>query len=116
MIHTAEPVATFMIRISVSVIPSNDTSMDLCKENKETKASAKDMFRNVINFTDLLFLASIHFIVASVILVKAYTAMASITLKWNTVPLSFTKARMTVPTSGRDNSINIIPVNRMIKR
>ena len=81
MIHTAEPVATFMIRISISVIPSKDTSIDLCKEKIETKASAKDMFRNVINFADLLFRAFIHLIVASVILVKAYTAIASITIK-----------------------------------
>ena len=81
MIHTAEPVATFIIRISISDIPSKDTSIDLCKENIETKASAKDIFRNVINFADLLFRAFIHFIVASVILVKAYTAIASIIIK-----------------------------------
>ena len=49
MMHTAEPVATFIMRISVAVIPSNDISIDLCKEKIETKASAKDILIIMIN-------------------------------------------------------------------
>ena len=96
-------------------MPSKDTSIERCKEKMETKASAKDMFRNASIFTDVLFLALIHFIVARVIFVKAYTASASMAIKWNTVPLSFTKARITVPTSEKDSTISIIPVNRTRK-
>ena len=32
MMHTAEPVTKFIMRISVFVMPSNDTSIDLCSE------------------------------------------------------------------------------------
>lgn len=80
MIQTAEPVETFIMRISISDIPSKETSIDRCKENIETKASAKDIFLKVVNFADVLLLAFIQFIVASVIFVKAYTAIASITI------------------------------------
>ena len=116
MIHTAEPVATFIIRISISDIPSKDTSIDLCKENIETKASANDIFRKVVNFGDVLFLTFIQFAVANVIFVKAYTAMASIIIKGNALPLSFINERTTVPARGKDNNISIIPVNRMANR
>ena len=81
MIHTPEPVARFMKRSSVSGIPSKDTSMERCKESMETKASAKEMFRKAISLADLLFLAFIHPAVASAILVKAYTAIASMIIK-----------------------------------
>ena len=76
--HTAEPREAFIITISVSVIPSNDTSIERCNAKMETKASAKDMFRNVINFADVLFRDLIKFTVARVILVKAYAAIAII--------------------------------------
>ena len=69
-----------MITISVSVIPSNDTSIERCNANIETKASAKDMFRSVISVADVLRRAFMNFIVASVILVKAYAAIAIITI------------------------------------
>ena len=39
------------------------------------------MFRKVINFAYVLFRAFIQFIVAKVIFVKAYTAIASITIR-----------------------------------
>ena len=68
--HTAEPRATFMITISAALIPSNDTSIDLCKANIETNASAKDMFRKAIKVADTLLRIFMSFIVASVILVK----------------------------------------------
>ena len=65
--HTAEPRVAFIITISVSVIPSNDTSIERCNANIETKASAKDMFRSVIRVADELRRAFMSFIVASVI-------------------------------------------------
>ena len=71
IMHTAEPVATFIMRISISVIPSKETSMERCKEKIETKAAAKEMFRSVINLAEELRRAFIHFIVARVILEKA---------------------------------------------
>ena len=70
----------FIITISVSVIPSNDTSIERCNANIETKASAKDMFRSVIRVADELRRAFMSFIVASVILVKVYAANAIITI------------------------------------
>lgn len=112
MMHTAEPVAKFIMRISVSVIPSKDTSMDRCKEKIETKAFAKVIFRNVSRLTDVLFRALIHRMIASMILVKVYVAIASMATRGNTVPLSFTKARITVPTKERDSMISIAPVKR----
>ena len=69
--HTAEPRLAFIITISVSLIPSNDTSIERCNANIETKASAKDIFRSVISVTDVLRRAFMSFIVASVIFVKA---------------------------------------------
>ena len=78
--HTAEPRVAFIITISVSVIPSNDTSIERCNANIETKASAKDMFRSVIRVADELRRAFMSFIVASVILVKVYAANAIITI------------------------------------
>ena len=114
--HTAEPVATFMMRISVAVIPSKDTSIDRCSEKTETKAFAKEIFRKAVVFTEVLLRAFIHLIVASVILVKVYVATASIAISGNTVPLSFTKARITVPTRETGRTINIAPVNRTRSR
>ena len=71
MMHTPKPVAAFIMRISISDIPSKDTTIDLCNENMDTKASAKDTFRNASIFVDVHFLTFIQFIVASVIFVKA---------------------------------------------
>ena len=71
IMHTAEPVATFIMRISISVIPSKETSMERCKEKMETNAAAKEMFRNVIRLADALRRAFIHFMAARVILEKA---------------------------------------------
>jgi hypothetical protein len=70
------------------------------------------MFRKVLLFADLLFRAWIHLMIASVTFVKVYVAIASIATKGNTVPLSFTKASMTVPTSETDSTTSITPVNR----
>ena len=81
--HTAEPRVAFIITISVSVIPSNDTSIERCNANIDTKASAKDMFRSVMSIVEVLRRDFIRLIVASVILVKAYVAMAIITIIWN---------------------------------
>ena len=80
MMQTPKPSVIFIIRISVFVIPSKETSIDLCRENIEAKASAKEIFLNAISFADVLFRAFIQFIVASVNFVKAYTAIASITI------------------------------------
>ena len=109
--HTAEPVAAFIIRIWVADIPSKDTSIDRCSEKIETKPFAKAMFRKVITFADLLFCALLHRMIARVILVKVYVAIASIATSGNTVPLSFTKARITVPARGKDSTINMIPAD-----
>ena len=69
--HTREPREAFIITISVSLIPSNDTSIERCNANIETKASANDMFRNIRSIADLLRRAFMNLIIASVILVKA---------------------------------------------
>lgn len=116
MMHTAEPVAKFIIRISVFVIPSNDTSIDRCSEKTETKALAKEVFRKVIIFTEILFHDFTHLIIASVMFMKVYIAIASIAINGNTVPLSFTKERITVPTRETDRTINIAPANRRRNR
>ncbi len=78
--HTAEPRVAFIINISVSVIPSKDTSIERCNANMETKASAKDIFRNVMSAPDVLRRDFTRLIVAIVILAKAYAAMAIITI------------------------------------
>ena len=114
--HTAEPSVAFIITISASVIPSNDTSIERCNANIDTKASAKDMFRSVISVADVLRRAFMSFIVASVIFVKAYTAIAIITIICSLSPLSRTTESITIPASGMDNSINIQPVNFVTKR
>ena len=114
--HTAEPREAFIITISVSVIPSKDTSIERCNANIETKASAKDMFRSVISVADVLRRTFMNFIVASVILVKAYAAIAIITIICRSCPLSRNTESITVPASGMDSSINIHPVNLAMKR
>ena len=106
----------FIITISVSLIPSNDTSIERCNANIETNASAKDMFRNAMSVADVLRRAFMNFMVASVILVKAYAAIAIITIICRSCPLSRTTESITVPASGMDSSINIHPVNLAMKR
>ena len=113
--HTAEPRVAFIITISVSVIPSKDTSIERCNANIETKASANDMFRSAISVADVLRRAFMSFIVASVILVKAYAAIAIITIICRSCPLSRNTESITVPESGMDSSINIHPVNLAMK-
>ena len=54
IMHTAEPRVAFIITISVSVIPLNDTSIERCNAKIETKASAKDIFRSVMSVADVL--------------------------------------------------------------
>ena len=71
IMHTAEPRDAFIITISTSRIPSNDTSIERCNANIEAKASANDIFRSVTSAADLLLRAFMNFIIASVILVKA---------------------------------------------
>ena len=80
IIHTAQPVAPFMMRIPDSVIPSNETSIERCKEKIETKAVAKEIFRSVTAFAEQIWRDFTSFTVASVIFVNAYTAMAIITI------------------------------------
>ena len=80
MMHTAEPVAIFIMRISVSVMPSKDTSMDRCKEKMDTKASAKEVFRNASILAEEVLRTFIQLIVARVIFAKAYVAMASMAI------------------------------------
>ena len=80
MMHTAEPVARFIICISVLLIPSKDTSIDRWRENIDTKPSAKDKFLRVMILGDLLFLDFIRFIAAIVIFVNAYSAMVIIVI------------------------------------
>ena len=116
MVHTAEPVATFMMRISVAGIPSKDTSIDRCSEKTETKAFAKEIFRKAVIFTEVLLRPFTHLMIASVMFVKVYVAMVSIAINGNTVPLSFTNARITVPTRETDRTINIAPANRTRSR
>ena len=71
MMHTPKPVAAFIMRISISDIPSKDTTIDLCNVKMDTKASAKDTFRSANILGNEHFLTFIQFIVASVIFVKA---------------------------------------------
>ena len=71
IIHTADPVRIFMIRISVSVIPSKDTSIERCNEKIDTEAVAKDMFLKVRVFSDGQRLDFISLTVAKVIFIKA---------------------------------------------
>ena len=52
--HVAEPSAAFIITISVSPIPLNDTSIDRCKANMEAKASANDILRSVSRVAEVL--------------------------------------------------------------
>ena len=54
-----------------SLILSNETSIERCNANIETKASANDIFRNVMSIAYLLRRACMSLIIASVILVKA---------------------------------------------
>ena len=70
IMQTADPVAMFMIRIVLLGISPKETSIDLCKENIETNASAKDMFLSISIFTDRLRLDFTKLIDAMVILVK----------------------------------------------
>ncbi len=78
--HTAEPVAAFMMRIPNSDIPSKETSIDLCKEKIETKAVAKEIFRSVTAFAERIWRDFIRFTVEPVIFVNAYNAMEIITI------------------------------------
>ena len=66
MTQTAEPVTMFIILISFVDIPSNDTSMDLCNEKMETKASANEIFRNIFILSGVFLLDLTKFIVAKV--------------------------------------------------
>lgn len=69
--QTAEPVAIFMILMVFGAISPNDTSIDLCRENIDTNASAKEMFLNVLTLADTLRLDFPKFTDANVIFVKA---------------------------------------------
>ena len=80
IMHTAGPRAAFIITISASVTPLKVTSIERCNAKMETKASANEMFSSVMSLADVLFRAFINLIVASVILVKAYAAIAIITI------------------------------------
>ena len=112
--QTAAPITALNIHISVSDISPNDTSIERCNENIETQVSDKDMFRKVTSLAEELFRALIKFIIASVIFVKEYVAIAIITISCITIPLSRITESITVPTSGRDSSISIMPVNFVI--
>ncbi len=70
----------FIILIVLSAMPTKDTSIDLCRENIDAKASAKDMLRSVFTFKDALRLDFAKLTEAKVIFVKAYTAMVIITI------------------------------------
>ena len=70
----------FIILIVPSANSLKDTSIDLCKENIDTKASAKDIFLNVFTFKDALRLDFAKLTEAKVIFVKAYTAIVIITI------------------------------------
>lgn len=70
----------FIILIVLSTISPKDTSIDLCRENIDTNASAKDMLRSVFTFKDALRLDFTKLTEAKVIFVKAYTAMVIITI------------------------------------
>lgn len=78
--QTAEPVAAFIIAIVRSVISPKDTSIDLCRENIDTNASAKDMLRSVFNFKDALCRDFAKLTDTTVIFVNAYTAKVIITI------------------------------------
>ena len=109
--QTADPVTAFIINISDSFIPSNDTSIERCSAKMETNASAKDIFLSVTILAEILRRDFMKFTVARVVFVKVYVAIAIITIIWNSCPLSRTTDRITVPASGTDKLINIIPVN-----
>ena len=70
----------FIILIVLSTISPKDTSIDLCRENIDTNASAKDMLRSVFTFKDALRLDFTKLTEAKIIFVKAYTAMVIITI------------------------------------
>ena len=69
--HMAEPRTAFIITISVSSMPSNDTSMERCNAKMDTNASEKDIFRKLMNAHDVLRRDFIRLIVAIVIFAKA---------------------------------------------
>ena len=68
--QTTEPNAALNIAVLISDISPKETSIERCKAKIETKASAKDIFLKVISLAELLFLALIRFIKASVIFAK----------------------------------------------
>jgi len=70
----------FIILIVPSDISPKDTSIDLCRENIDTNASAKEILRNIFTFIDVLRLDFAKLTEAKVIFVKAYTAMVIITI------------------------------------
>ena len=70
----------FIILIVPSAISPKDTSIDLCRENIDTNASAKDMLRSVFTFKDALRLDFAKLTEAKGIFAKAYTAMVIITI------------------------------------
>ena len=105
----------FIMRISPSVIPGKETSIDRCNANIETQLSASEILRKAMSFTELPFFNRTRFMIAKVIFVKVYAAMVIITIICMTLPLSRTTDRMTVPTSGRESSISIAPVKRIKK-
>ena len=69
--HTAEPVAAFIMRISLAVIPPKDTSIERCNVNIATQAWEKEIFLRAMSFGERSFLDFIRLTVAIVILVKA---------------------------------------------
>ena len=69
--NIADPSDAFIIIISFSLIPSNDTSIPRCNAKIEAKASEKDMFLRVIIAGEALWREFIRFMVAKLIFVNA---------------------------------------------
>ena len=78
MIHTAVPVKALNNRISAISIPSKDVSIDLCRENIETAASARDIFRSAFIIGRLSYLLLHRFIIANTSFVNVYVAIVII--------------------------------------
>ena len=77
--NTTAPVRIFISCISLWDMPSNDTSIERCKERTEAAASAQPIFRSAVRRYDFRFFTFTAFTIASVTLNVVYAAMDIIT-------------------------------------
>lgn len=105
----------FINHISLLFIPSNDMSIDRCKENIDTVASATDIFRKIFIIGNLICLLLQRFTIANISFVNVYVAIVIIIISWCFVPMSFLTVRNTVIHKIKDKHKNIVPENFVIK-